>query len=99
MGIWSRNLGAVCTPEEVWQMTDELLVAQARWLPNYRPETIEAAKERLAQHERQGSRVALRITQGAARLKTRSTDELAQEREKTRKMAMTSDKGELTAPS
>ncbi|HJZ50089.1 MAG TPA: hypothetical protein VKE41_23110, partial [Roseiflexaceae bacterium] len=24
-------VGAVCNPEEVWQMTDELLVAQARW--------------------------------------------------------------------
>ena len=24
-------VGAVCNPEEVWQMTDELLVAQAQW--------------------------------------------------------------------
>ena len=28
--------GAVCNPEEVWQMTDEMLVAQAQWLPQYR---------------------------------------------------------------
>ena len=27
--------GAVCNPEEIWQMTDEMLVAQARWLPQY----------------------------------------------------------------
>ncbi len=26
-------VGAVCNPEEVWQMTDEMLVAQAEWLP------------------------------------------------------------------
>ena len=26
-------VGAVCNPEEVWQMTDEMLVAQAKWLP------------------------------------------------------------------
>jgi len=26
-------VGAVCTPEEVWQMVDEMLVAQADWLP------------------------------------------------------------------
>ena len=28
-------VGAVCDPEEVWQMTDEMLVAQAEWLPQY----------------------------------------------------------------
>ncbi|HLL88786.1 MAG TPA: alpha-glucosidase/alpha-galactosidase, partial [Tepidisphaeraceae bacterium] len=28
-------VGAVCNPEEVWQMTDEMLVAQAQWLPQY----------------------------------------------------------------
>ena len=28
-------IGAVCNPEEVWQMTDEMLVAQAQWLPQY----------------------------------------------------------------
>ncbi len=28
-------VGAVCTPPEVWRMTDEMLVAQARWLPQY----------------------------------------------------------------
>ena len=28
-------VGAICTPDEVWQMVDELLVAQAEWLPQY----------------------------------------------------------------
>jgi alpha-galactosidase len=28
-------VGAVCNPEEVWQMTDEMLIAQAQWLPQY----------------------------------------------------------------
>ncbi|NLV74089.1 MAG: alpha-glucosidase/alpha-galactosidase [Chloroflexi bacterium] len=27
--------GAVCNPEEVWAMCDEMLAAQARWLPQY----------------------------------------------------------------
>jgi alpha-galactosidase len=31
-------VGAVCNPEEVWQMTDEMLVAQERWLPQYAAE-------------------------------------------------------------
>ena len=40
-------VGAVCNPEEVWQMTDEMLVAQAQWLPQYASE-IPAAERRLA---------------------------------------------------
>ncbi len=69
-------VGAVCNPEEVWQMTDELLVAQAQWLPNYAHE-IDAARARLAAHEVNGTRVKLRETQGAARLPTRTVEELA----------------------
>ncbi len=38
--------GAVCTTEHVWQMVDELLAAQARWLPQYAGE-IAAARRRL----------------------------------------------------
>jgi alpha-galactosidase len=40
-------VGAICTPEEVWQMVDEMLVAQAAWLPQY-AHAIGAAKARLA---------------------------------------------------
>jgi len=68
--------GAVLNPEEVWQMTDHLLVEQAVWLANYAESEIEAAKRRLAEHERQGTRVTLRDWPGAARLKTRSVEEL-----------------------
>ena len=64
-------VGAVCNPPEVWQMVDELLVAQARWLPQYR-RAIAAAKRRLAA----GPRVRTRANRGAARLKTRSLAEL-----------------------
>ena len=28
--------GAVCNPPEVWQMVDEMLIAQAQWLPQYK---------------------------------------------------------------
>ena len=27
--------GAVCNPPEIWQLVDEMLVAQAEWLPQY----------------------------------------------------------------
>ena len=69
-------VGAVCNPEEVWQMTDEMLVAQAQWLPNYAQSDIEAAAQRLAEHEAAGTRVKLQKTKGAARLHTRSVEEL-----------------------
>ena len=63
-------VGAVCTPDEVWQMADEMLVAQARWLPQYAP-AIEGAKARLA-----NKRIPTRDWQGAARLPVRSIEEM-----------------------
>ena len=85
-------VGAVCNPEEVWQMTDELLVAQAEWLPNYATAEIEAARQRLAAHEARGTRVKLLDTKGAARLQTRSVAELADDK-LAQATARTSDKG------
>ena len=64
-------VGAVCNPDEVWRMTDEMLVAQAEWLPQYAGE-IDAAKRRLEIMPRPAGRES----SGAARLKTRSLDEL-----------------------
>ena len=62
-------VAAVCNPEEIWQMTDEMLVAEAEWLPNYTQESISDAQQRLSNHEKNGTRVALRENwQGAARL-------------------------------
>jgi alpha-galactosidase len=59
-------VGAVCNPEEVWQMSDELLVAQAEWLPQYASE-IAPARQRLVEATERGARVQLRNTRGAAR--------------------------------
>lgn len=39
--------GAVLYPDEIWQMTDEMLVAEEKWLPQYQ-HVIEEAKARLA---------------------------------------------------
>lgn len=63
-------VGAICTPDEVWQMVDELLVAQAQWLPQY-AHAIPAAVERL-----KTPKVKTRDWAGAARLDVRSVDEL-----------------------
>src|SRR5207253_11077139 len=69
-------VGAVCDPEEVWQMTDEMLVAQARWLPQYAAAVPEAAA-RLADQEASGARVH-RMTDfhGAARPHTKTVAEM-----------------------
>ena len=55
-------LGAVLNPPEIWQMTDEMLVAQERWLPQY-AEAIAKAKERLAS----GKLIPTKNYKGAAR--------------------------------
>ncbi len=63
-------VGAICTPDEVWQMVDELLVAQAQWLPQY-AHAIPVAIERL-----KTPKVKTRDWVGAARLEVRSVEEL-----------------------
>ena len=87
-------VGAVCNPEEVWQMTDEMLVAQAQWLPQYAAE-IPAAKARLEEAERSGKRVKLVETQGAARLHTKTVDEMAADAPQ-RPPTPAADKGKMT---
>ena len=90
-------VGAVCDPEDVWQMADEMLVAQAQWLPQYAG-AIDAARQRLARHEREGTRVKLRDTRGAARVHTKSVEEMAADRAAATANAGAADKGKVTAP-
>jgi len=87
--------GAVCNPEEIWQMADELLVAQAKWLPQYRTQ-IAPAKRRLAAHETAGTRVKLSKTNGAARLKTKSVKEMKADSASAKSNAGAADKGKMT---
>jgi alpha-galactosidase len=63
-------VGAICTPDEVWQMVDEMVVAQAQWLPQYAG-AIDGAKARLAK-----GTVKTREWEGAARRVVRSVEEL-----------------------
>lgn len=88
-------VGAVCNPEEVWQMTDEMLIAQAQWLPQYAGE-IDKAKARLAEAERNGTRIKTIETQGAARVHTKSVEEMAADRAAARANADAADKGKMT---
>jgi len=88
-------VGAVCNPEEIWQMTDEMLVAQAQWLPQYAA-AIPAAAARLAAAEKNGTRVKTVETQGAARLHTKTVEEMAADKATSRANASASDKGKMT---
>jgi alpha-galactosidase len=91
-------VGAVCNPEEVWQMTDEMLVAQAKWLPQYQDE-LPKAKERLEEAEHKGTRVKLHETRGAARLHTKTVEEMAHNKAEARANASAADKGKMTSGS
>jgi alpha-galactosidase len=70
-------VGAICTPDEVWQMVDEMLVAQAQWLPQYAHAIPDAAERML------NPKVKTRNWLGAARMKVRDVEELRQAKPKT----------------
>lgn len=69
-------VAAVSNPDEVWQMADEMLVAQSKWLPNYAKKDIAAAKKRLAK-----GTVKTKAWKGSARKKVKSVKELRASKE------------------
>ncbi len=86
-------VATVCNPEEIWQMTDEMLIAQAQWLPQY-ADTIPEAQARLSAAEQEGSRVKRREGwQGAARKPTKSIEEMSEHASEARRNAAAADKG------
>ncbi len=81
-------VGAVCEPPAIWQMVDEMLVAQAQWLPQYK-RSIAAARKRMA-----GGKL-IKTHQGykgAARLHTKSVAEMTRDSAKARQNAAAADK-------
>jgi len=68
--------GAVCSPPEIWQMVDEMLVAQARWLPQYES-AIADAKKRLAS----GNLIPPKDYNGL-RVPTKTIDQIRQQRKR-----------------
>ena len=67
-------VGAIASPEEIWQRVDEMLVAQAAWLPQY-ADAIPAARERM-----KTPKVKTREWSGSARRAVRSIEELKAEK-------------------
>ena len=84
--------GAVCTPPEVWQLADDLLIAEAPWLPQYADE-VKAAKARRTQAARVGTRLPTREgNRGSARLEVRSLEQMRQTASEERARAGNTDK-------
>ncbi|MCL2664836.1 MAG: alpha-glucosidase/alpha-galactosidase [Defluviitaleaceae bacterium] len=80
--------GAVLNPPEVWQMTDEMLIAQEQWLPQYK-KAIAEAKVRMAA----GNLIPTKENyEGAARLHTKTVEEMAEEKEKMRRLVAATEK-------
>ena len=83
--------GAVCNPPEIWQMADEMIVAQKEWLPQYEKD-IDEAQKRLGE----GNLIPIDPNyKGAARLKTKTVEEMKKDKENARKNASNADKGNL----
>ncbi|USB31723.1 alpha-glucosidase/alpha-galactosidase [Paenibacillus sp. YPG26] len=80
-------VGAVCNPKEIWQLVDEMLVAQEPWLPQY-SEAIAQAKDR----QSKGNLLPTKEYKGAARLKVKTVDEMMENREEASRNAGESDK-------
>jgi alpha-galactosidase len=86
-------VGAVCNPPEIWQMVDELLVAEEQWLPQYKA-SIEVARKRLSA----GNLIKTQEGyEGAARLKTKTVEEMMRNKAESSKNAGAADKGNFTS--
>jgi len=77
--------GAVCTPPEVWQMVDEMLIAQEEWLPQYATQ-IKAIKDDWIRAEKGGRLIPIRHIEGI-RVKEKTVSEMAENAETMRKIA------------
>lgn len=90
-------VGAVMTTPEILQMTDELLVEQAKWLPQYET-AIANAKARLETGKAAGTLIPTKVGyEGAARLKVKSVDEMRENRKEADKNAAATDKAKERA--
>jgi len=82
---------AVCDPEDVWQMVDEMLIAQAEWLPQYR-RAMPQARRRLAAAKRRGDYRGTNKSQGAARLPVKTVTQMRKRAAEHRRQAAAADK-------
>ncbi|KKK85706.1 hypothetical protein LCGC14_2770600, partial [marine sediment metagenome] len=80
-------VGAVCDPNEISQMTDEMLIAQAKWLPQY-AQAIAAARKRFRSEKKLGTYRG----KGAHRVKLKTIAQMSRDKAKIRARAAATDK-------
>lgn len=83
-------VGAVCNTPEIWQLVDEMLVAQQEWLPQYSKAIAQATKKMNSENllpVKEGY-------QGAARLHTKTVEEMSLDKEAAKRNAGAADKAE-----
>lgn len=80
--------GAVCNPAEIYQMVDEMLIAEEPWLPQYKDE-IAKAKIRM----KSADLIPARNYKGI-RLKEKTVDEMYKDKKEARKNAAEADKAQ-----
>lgn len=84
--------GAVCAPPQIWQMADEMLIAEEKWLPQY-ADAIAKAKIRMEEGRKNGTLLPTREGyQGAARLHTKTVEEMRENRAEATRNAAEADK-------
>ncbi|MBR2948436.1 MAG: alpha-glucosidase/alpha-galactosidase [Lachnospiraceae bacterium] len=82
--------GAVCTPPEILQMADEMLIAEAKWLPQY-AEEIERAKKRMEDRKANGTYIPPRNYNGI-RVHEKTVEEMKLDKQAARNNAAKTDK-------
>ncbi len=83
--------GAVLNPPEIWQMVDEMLIAQEKWLPQY-AQAIRQAKARMEK----GDFTPTGDSRGSNRLHTKTVAEMALDKQQARAMSAQADKDRFT---
>ncbi len=84
--------GALLTTPEIDQMTDEYLIEEAEWLPQYADEIV-LAKERMEQRKANGTFITKhRNDKGAARIHEKTIEEMKQNAAKSTEVASKADK-------
>ena len=86
--------GAVCNPPEIWQMVDDMLIAQKQWLPQY-ADAVAAARRRAETEPRLATRDDY---VGAARLHTKTVEEMEADRAAATALAGEADKARERPP-
>lgn len=86
-------VSAVLNPKEIWQLADEMLIAQEQWLPQYK-KGIAEAKKRIIKSKADGTYIAVNKNfTGSVRLHEHTVEEMAANRQQATKTAAAASKG------